>query len=176
MVAKMKFQPISEYIDLLVKELSKKFLDDQFKLIGVRRGGYWIAKQIFDLLDNAIDLGELDISFYRDDFSQIGLNPKIKPSNIQFDVTDQHIVLVDDIMHTGRTVRAGLNEIFDYGRPKKVTFVCVFELEDRELPIRPDICLQTLQLQPSQRIKLHGPQNMYFELINIGHNNDNDEC
>jgi pyrimidine operon attenuation protein/uracil phosphoribosyltransferase len=82
-------------------------------------------------------LGTLDVSFYRDDFSQNGLHPQVRPSELPFEIEGQHLVLVDDVLMSGRTIRAALNELFDYGRPASVTLVCLLDLDAGELPIRP---------------------------------------
>src|SRR5699024_1631495 len=84
-------------------------------MIGIHTGGVWVAKRLHRQLALDEPLGTLDISFYRDDFSRIGMNPQVKPSQLPFDVDDRHVILVDDVLYTGRTVRAALNEIFDWG-------------------------------------------------------------
>ena len=82
-------------------------------------------------------LGTLDISFYRDDFGQIGLHAQVKPSDIPFEVEGAHIVLVDDVLYTGRTIRAAMNELFDYGRPATIQLATLIDRGGRELPIAP---------------------------------------
>ena len=82
--------------------------------------------------------GSLDISFYRDDFSRIGLNPKVKASQLPEDISDRHILLIDDVLQTGRTIRAAMNEIFDYGRPASIKLCVLLERNGRELPIQAD--------------------------------------
>lgn len=88
-------------------------------LIGIHSGGVWVAERLHSLLKLSEPLGKLDISFYRDDFTRIGLNPAVRPSQLPTTVDDRHIVLVDDVLYTGRTIRAALNEIFDYGRGRR---------------------------------------------------------
>lgn len=136
-------------------------------MVGIRTGGVTVAEQLHSRLNLDDPLGILDISFYRDDFSRIGLNPTVKPSQIPFDIDDRHIILVDDVFHTGRTIRAALNEIFDYGRPKSVTLVALVERSGRELPLEPDIVGVEVTLNPGEQIKLTGPDPM--ELV-IGSN------
>jgi len=80
-------------------------------------------------------LGMLDVSFYRDDYERIGLHRGVEPSTIPFDVNDRHIVLVDDVLYTGRTIRAAMNELFDYGRPASVRLAALVDRGGRELPI-----------------------------------------
>ena len=79
-------------------------------MIGIRTGGVWVAKRLHDLLGLEAPLGELNINFYRDDFTRIGLHPQVQPSNLPFQVDARHILLVDDVLHTGRTIRAALND------------------------------------------------------------------
>jgi pyrimidine operon attenuation protein/uracil phosphoribosyltransferase len=104
-------------------------------LIGIHSGGVWIAERLCRLLGIADAPGTIDVSFYRDDFAEKGLHPQIKPSSIPFDVEGRHIVLVDDVLYTGRTTRAALNEIFDYGRPARVELAVLADRGGRELPV-----------------------------------------
>ncbi len=133
--------------------------------IGIQTGGVWIAKQLQTLLNNKDKLGVLDITFYRDDFSRVGIQPTVKPSKLPLSVDNQHIVLIDDILHTGRTIRAALNEIFDYGRPASVTLVVLVQRNGKELPIQPDVVAKTLTLDVTQHIKLRGPDPLKLEII-----------
>jgi len=133
-------------------------------MVGIHTGGAWVAQSLHDTLSISEPLATLDISFYRDDFSRIGINPKVKPSSLPPQVDDRHIILVDDVLHTGRTIRAAMNEIFDYGRPASITFVCLIERDGRELPIQADIVGQKLNLDDGQHIKLIGPDNLEFEV------------
>jgi pyrimidine operon attenuation protein/uracil phosphoribosyltransferase len=133
-------------------------------VIGVRTGGVWIAQHLHKRIGCNAPLGELNIAFYRDDFSRIGLHPTVEPSNLPFDVSDRHLVLVDDILYTGRTIRAAMNEIFDYGRPASISLVALVERGGRELPIRADIVGTQLSLKPSEHVKLIGPDPLRLEL------------
>ncbi|HEU4854046.1 MAG TPA: bifunctional pyr operon transcriptional regulator/uracil phosphoribosyltransferase PyrR, partial [Nitrosospira sp.] len=83
-------------------------------VVGIHTGGVWLAERLHRDLQLALPLGALDVSFYRDDFGQIGLHPQIRPSDIPFKVEGSHIILVDDVLYTGRTIRAAINELFDY--------------------------------------------------------------
>jgi len=111
----------------------------------------------------AAPLGVLDASFYRDDFEHSGLHPKVRPSELPFAVDGAHLVLVDDVLMSGRTIRAALNELFDYGRPASVTLVCLLDLNARELPIRADVVGAALNLPVGQRVKLNGPNPLVLE-------------
>lgn len=133
-------------------------------VVGIHTGGAWIAEQLRDRFLPDSPLGSLNIAFYRDDFSQIGLQPGVRPSELPFSVEGRHLVLVDDVLMTGRTIRAALNELFDYGRPASVTLVTLVDLESRELPIRADILGISLALPRGQRIKLTGPEPLRLTL------------
>ena len=137
---------------------------DQPLMVGIHTGGAWVAESLHTQLKLSESLSTLDISFYRDDFSRIGINPKVKPSNLPLQVDDRHIILVDDVLQTGRTIRAAMNEIFDYGRPASITLVCLVNRSGRELPIQADIVGQHLQLTEDQQVKLTGPDNLKFEI------------
>ena len=126
-------------------------------MIGIHSGGVWVAECLHDLLHLDEPLGKLDISFYRDDFTRIGLNPAVRPSQLPFTVDGRHILLVDDVLYTGRTVRAALNEIFDYGRPDSVILVTLVDRGGRELPIQADVVGTTMDLSVHEHVKLSGP-------------------
>lgn len=135
------------------------------RFIGIHTGGVWVASALLEQLGQRdAPLGVLNVSFYRDDFSQHGLHPQVRPSELPFEVEGQHLVLIDDVLMSGRTVRAALNALFDYGRPASVTLVCLLDLDARELPIRADVLGATLSLAPDQRVKLHGPAPLGLEL------------
>lgn len=133
--------------------------------VGIRTGGVWVAKHLKKLLNNETELGILDISFYRDDFSRVGLQPTVKPSQLPLSVDDRHIVLIDDVLHTGRTVRAALNEIFDYGRPASVCLVVLVQRSGRELPIQADLTGETINLQATQHVKLSRMEDKQKSLV-----------
>lgn len=137
-------------------------------VIGIRTGGVWLADVLSKRLgiDNAF--GELDISFYRDDFSRIGLNPKVMPSSLPFDTEGRDIILIDDVIMSGRTIRAAMNEIFDYGRPASIILATLIDLGARELPIQPDVTGRVLSLDAHQRVKLRGPDPLRIELQETG--------
>ena len=138
-------------------------------LIGIRTGGVWLADVMSKRLGLQEPWGELDISFYRDDFSRIGLNPKVKPSSLPFSTEDRDIILIDDVIMSGRTIRAAMNEIFDYGRPASIILATLVDLGARELPVQPDVTGRVLALQSHQRVKLRGPDPLHIELQETGH-------
>ena len=137
---------------------------DSPRFIGIRTGGVWVAQALLQALGRDEALGVLDVSFYRDDFTRNGLHPQVQPSELPFEIDGQHLVLVDDVLMSGRTIRAALNELFDYGRPASVTLVCLLDLNARELPIRPDVVGATLSLGADERVKLLGPLPLALEL------------
>lgn len=105
------------------------------RIIGIHSGGVWIAQRLQRDLGLPGPIGELDISFYRDDFNQIGLHAEVKPTAIDFEVNGAEILLVDDVLYTGRTIRGAMNVLFDYGRPTRIDLAVLIEREGRELPI-----------------------------------------
>ncbi|MEE9492148.1 MAG: bifunctional pyr operon transcriptional regulator/uracil phosphoribosyltransferase PyrR [Gammaproteobacteria bacterium] len=136
-------------------------------MVGIHTGGVWVARQLQQLIGLQTPLGELDISFYRDDFTRIGMNPQVKPSQLPFSVDDKHIILVDDVLHTGRTIRAAMNELFDYGRPASILLAVLVERSGRELPIEADITGLEISLPPDEHIKLTGPEPLTLEINSI---------
>jgi len=129
-------------------------------IIGIHTGGAWVAARMQLLLNISEPLSTLDISFYRDDFTRVGMNPEIKASEILVDVDDRHVILVDDILHTGRTIRAAMNVIFDYGRPESITLAILIDRNERELPIQADVVGASLSLEKGQHVKLTGPDKL----------------
>jgi len=110
------------------------------RYIGIRTGGVWVAQALQQAMDDTSAMGTLDVSFYRDDFSQNGLHPQVRPSELPFEIEGQHLVLVDDVLMSGRTIRAALNELFDYGRPASVALAVLIDRGGRELPVHAGYC------------------------------------
>ncbi len=127
-------------------------------MIGIHTGGVWVAERLHRLLALAEPLGYLDISFYRDDFTRIGMHPRVRPSHLPVAVDDRHIVLVDDVIQSGRTIRAALNVLFDYGRPASVMLAVLAERSGRELPIEPNVVGLHADLAHGEHLKLAGPE------------------
>lgn len=127
-------------------------------LVGIHTGGVWVARELHRRLKGTVELAELDISFHRDDYDSRGVHEGVQPSTFSGDVQGRHIVLVDDVFYTGRTARAALNEIFDYGRPERVTLAVLLDRGGRELPIRPDVVGAAITLKGRQKVKLVGPE------------------
>ncbi|MBC6414415.1 MAG: bifunctional pyr operon transcriptional regulator/uracil phosphoribosyltransferase PyrR [Chromatiales bacterium] len=162
-----------EHPELLITEMSqqlqqlieKRCLSEPI-ILGIRSGGVWVAERLHQLLKIKEPMGLLDINFYRDDFSRVSSFPQVKPSAINNTVDDRHIILVDDVIHSGRTVCAALNEIADYGRAATVSLVIMIDRGGREMPIYADIVGTTVELKKGQHIKLRGPDPLYIEIIN----------
>ena len=158
---------IHDLLNRLEAELKRIIIERQLTdplMIGIRTGGVWIAEQMHERLNISEPLGLLDISFYRDDFSQIGVNPNVKPSQLPPQIEGRNIILIDDVFYTGRTIRAALNEIFDYGRPNQVVLAVLIERDGRQIPLCPDCVGASITLNPSQRIKLTGPEPLAIHL------------
>ena len=155
----MSLPQVEALIDQLSQALSPHFAAPALPplIVGIETGGVWIAERLRDRLAPGAEIGRLNISFYRDDFTRIGLHPTVKPSNLPTDIDDRVIVLVDDVLHSGRTVRAAMNEIFDYGRPQRIWLAILIDRGEREIPIQPDIVGERLALSAGEHIKLEGP-------------------
>lgn len=151
----------------LIETINERKLSNPL-MIGIRTGGVWIAEHLHQRLNFEEPLGLLDISFYRDDFSQIGVHPNVKPSQLPTTIEGRDIILVDDVFYTGRTIRAALNEIFDYGRPNQVVLAVLIERDGRQIPLKPDCFGARISLQANQRIKLTGPEplSIYIQSMN----------
>jgi pyrimidine operon attenuation protein/uracil phosphoribosyltransferase len=146
----------------------RPYLERKPLIIGIYTGGVWIAERLHRAFGLEEPLGTLDISFYRDDFTRLGMHPQVKTSNLPVNIEDRHIVLVDDVLHTGRTIRAALNEIFDYGRPASVTLAALIVRDGRELPIQADVTGQYLKLNKNQHVKLSGPDELLLNIQEAG--------
>jgi pyrimidine operon attenuation protein/uracil phosphoribosyltransferase len=155
---------IPALIDQMADEIRQKLdINEQTAMVGIHTGGVWIAQRLHKILGIKPPLGTLDISFYRDDFTRIGMNPQVKPSDLPFTLDDRDIILVDDVLHTGRTIRAAMNELFDYGRPASIVLVTLVERSGRELPIEANIVGLRMELGPGEHVKLSGPDPLALE-------------
>lgn len=143
----------NQLIDRLVAQIAPLMQDD-CAFVGIHSGGVWVMEALAERLGRDLPKGTLDISFYRDDFSRIGLHPEVKPSQIPFDVENRHVLLVDDVLYTGRTVRAAMNLLFDYGRPASIRLAVLVDRGGRELPICADFAGARLELAPGQHVAL----------------------
>ena len=154
--------PNAENLIESLKNKINEMIDDKTVLIGVQRGGELILQKILPGLRNTVATGSIDTSFYRDDFSSRGLKIKNKPSKIDTEINGKHIILIDDVFSSGRTVRAAMNEIFDYGRPDKITLAVLIDRNEQELPIAPQICIEKISLNKDQHLELILDENKKF--------------
>ncbi len=144
-------------INKLAAEIIEEFPSpEQLVILGIRTRGIILADRIRAILEKkyktTVHHGELDITFYRDDLSRLGPRPTVHGSTLPFDITDIDILLVDDVLFTGRTVRAALDEISDFGRPGMVRLVTLVDRGCRELPIQADYCALKLDTDENQRV------------------------
>ena len=123
-------------------------------LVGIHTGGVWVAERLHAALGLKVAPGSMDVSFYRDDFNQRGLHANARASHIPFDVEGAHVVIVDDVLYTGRTIRAAMNELFDFGRPARIDLAVLIDRGGRELPIAPDFCAHSMRLPAAQTLAL----------------------
>ncbi len=127
-------------------------------LIGIQRRGVELAERIATLIEQeeevAVPRGALDITLYRDDLETVGLKPVIGETRLLTDLTDRHVVIVDDVLYTGRTVRAALDELADFGRPKRISLCVLVDRGGRELPIQADLVGHTVKTRPGDRIEV----------------------
>jgi pyrimidine operon attenuation protein/uracil phosphoribosyltransferase len=123
-------------------------------LVGIHTGGVWLAERLHQALGLRLPLGTLDVSFYRDDFSRKGLRRNVKSSDIPFDVDGCDLIIVDDVLYTGRTIRAAMNELFDYGRPARIRLAALVDRGGRELPISADFSGAAVSAGADESIEL----------------------
>ncbi len=125
-------------------------------LVGIRTGGLWLAERLHAMLGISEPLGAIDVSFYRDDYGARGLHTKPQRTEIPFSVEGAHVIIVDDVLYTGRTTRAALNELFDFGRPACAELAVLIDRGGRELPVAARYCALTLPepLPATQNLQL----------------------
>ena len=159
---------IPALIERMADELQQQIsIDAQTVMVGIHTGGVWVAEVLHNLLGIQEPLGALDISFYRDDFTRIGMNPQVKPSQLPFSLEGRHIILVDDVLHTGRTIRAAMNELFDYGRPASISLAVLVERGGRELPVEAQVTGVKIKLAENEHVKLSGPEPLSLEVRDL---------
>jgi pyrimidine operon attenuation protein/uracil phosphoribosyltransferase len=123
-------------------------------IVGIVTGGVWLAERLHAALGLRVPIGTLDVSFYRDDVGEKGIKPQVSPSQIPFEVDGRDILLVDDVLFTGRTVRAAMNELFDYGRPARIDLAVLADRGGRELPIEARYCGGKVEVQKGSILML----------------------
>jgi pyrimidine operon attenuation protein/uracil phosphoribosyltransferase len=140
--------------DQLAREL-KPHVGPKTAMVGLYTGGAWLAERLHEMLALKTPLGLMDIAFYRDDYAARGLKHDPKRTKIPFDVNGAQILLVDDVLYSGRTVRAAMNELFDYGRPASIALVVLADRGGRQLPICPQHCGAKLEVPKGMRLQLN---------------------
>ena len=152
----MSQSPLPDAEDLLAGliERMRGSVTPDTALIGIHTGGVWLAQRLHKALALRQPLGTIDVSFYRDDYGSRGLHAKVRPSDIPFEVADADIVLVDDVLHTGRTIRAAMNELFDYGRPQSIRLAALIDRGGRQLPISAQFVGAEISVGDGEQIEL----------------------
>jgi pyrimidine operon attenuation protein/uracil phosphoribosyltransferase len=152
--AAMQFD--AEALCLQLAEQIRPHLKPTTVLVGIRTGGLWLAERLHKLLGATQALGAIDTSFYRDDYAAKGLHARPQSTEMPFSIEDAPVILIDDVLYTGRTTRAALNEIFDFGRPARVDLAVLVDRGGRELPIAARYCALTLPtpLSPARILRL----------------------
>src|SRR5713101_4876715 len=129
---------------------------DDLVLVGIQRRGVELAERIARLIEKeegvAVPRGALDITLYRDDLGTVGPKPVIGETHLPGDLTGKHVVIVDDVLYTGRTVRAALDELADFGRPKRISLCVLVDRGGRELPIQPDVVGKQVKVNRGERV------------------------
>ena len=146
--------PDAEQLLTALTESMRPAVGPETGLIGIHTGGVWVAERLHQALKLKSELATLDVSFYRDDYDRRGLHRDLKNSEIPFEVEGRDLILVDDVLFTGRTIRAALNEIFDYGRPASVKLAALIDRGGRQLPIAAQFVGGTVDLPPGKSIEL----------------------
>jgi pyrimidine operon attenuation protein/uracil phosphoribosyltransferase len=149
----MKLPDAEQLCSELAREL-KPLIGARSAMIGIHTGGAWLAERLHAMLGLSEPLGLMDIAFYRDDYHDQGLHHDPKRTRIPFDVSGRQLLLVDDVLYTGRTVRAAMNELFDYGRPESISLVVLADRGGRQLPICAQHCGARIEVPPGMRLRL----------------------
>lgn len=159
---------LDQMAEKIVKLMQEKQIQNPY-MVGVHTAGVWVAQALYLRLAGKIDmqdaLGELNSSYYRDDFDQRGLKKQSKTSKLPISLEGRHVILVDDILFTGRTTRAAINELFDYGRLASVTLVVLVDRVGRELPIEAQVVGLRKEIPLEKTIKITSPDDMALEII-----------
>ena len=149
----MNLPDAEKLFEALVTQLCSRVTPDT-GIVGIVTGGAWLAERLHRALAVKTPLGVLDPSFYRDDFGKAGLHHQVKPSQIPFEVEGRRVLLVDDVLFTGRTVRGAMNELFDYGRPARIDLAVLVDRGGRELPIAAQHLGASIEVPPGKVLVL----------------------
>ena len=143
----------------IAHEIVEQNPQQRLALIGIHRRGAHLARRLHELVEEIagapVELGDVDISFYRDDLARRSASPVVNATHLQFPVDERTVIVVDDVLFTGRTVRAAIEALFDYGRPSCVQLAVLADRGHRELPIRPDYVGKNLPTNRGERVNVH---------------------
>jgi len=139
-------------------------------MVGIHSGGVLVARRLHAAMEIEESLGELNSGFYRDDFSSHGLKAQLNPTVMPLSIEGKHIILVDDVLYSGRTVRAAMNELFDYGRPASITLVVLIDRGNRELPIHAQVVGVRHVLESGEYLQVTGPDQLEMSIIRREYN------
>lgn len=138
--------------------LEKVYYPEKLAIVGIFTRGAHLAKRLKKKMDEIsgenFPIGQIDINLYRDDWTTASVQPNVKTSSIPFSVEDREIVLIDDVIYTGRTTRAAIDALLDFGRPKKLLFAALIDRDHRELPIQPDVTGKFIETEKNERVNL----------------------
>lgn len=158
----MDGEDVQARLEALAEEILSAGGHEDLVLVGIRRRGVQLADRLAALIEErtgeTVPTGSLDITLYRDDFAQIGPRPLIGSTELPPDITDHRVVIVDDVLYTGRTVRAALDEIADFGRPRRIELCVLVDRGGRELPIQPDYVGRTVQVEAGRQVAVSVPE------------------
>jgi pyrimidine operon attenuation protein/uracil phosphoribosyltransferase len=156
----------------IAHEIVEKNPDGRVAIVGIHRRGAVLAKRLHtltsELLDSEVPLGSVDIAFYRDDLSSLPSAPIVHATQLDFPVQGRTIVIVDDVLYTGRTVRAAIEAVFDYGRPARVQLAVLVDRGHRELPIRPDYIGKNIPTSLQERVNVRVEEVDGVDEVTIG--------
>ncbi|WP_051945968.1 bifunctional pyr operon transcriptional regulator/uracil phosphoribosyltransferase PyrR [Verrucomicrobium sp. BvORR106] len=148
-------QDVTQRIERIAQAIQERFPGKDLALVGIYRRGVPLAERLYTLLKPHfpdLNIGRVDISLYRDDLKALEIIPKLIGSELSFDLDGKHVILCDEVLHTGRTARAALDELLEYGRPQKVELAVLVDREGRELPIAADYVGERVTIKPEERI------------------------
>jgi pyrimidine operon attenuation protein/uracil phosphoribosyltransferase len=156
----MSARELKKTLERLTDEIMAKHQDQgALVLVGIRTGGAFLAQRLADIITRRIShpvgVGVLDITLYRDDWTQLSHKPLVGKTELPGSIDDQEVVLVDDVLFTGRTIRAALDALIDYGRPRRIELAVLVDRGGRELPIQPDYVGKVLELPLGQRVNVY---------------------